>query len=76
MGINVQIIEFKQKLAAVINTASIPVTVKDMILGDFRIQLQAQISAAVETEKQLEAKAKEEQEGGKEDGSKHSSSDN
>lgn len=67
MGINTEIMDFKSKLADVINNSKIPPIVKYLILSDFTAQLGLKIPAVLEAEKQLETKLDETKEGGKQD---------
>lgn len=69
-GINLRIQECKENIAAAINNAKLPPGILQMILSEFATQVQMQNAQAIAQERKFY------EEGVKEDGSKHSKSNN
>ena len=59
MGFNTQVLNFKRSIANSITESGLPAVVIDGVLSDFRLQLQPQISLAIETEKAKEGEQRE-----------------
>ena len=63
MGINTQVIKLKEAIARDINESGLPPTVIDMVIGEFKIQLQALSEQAIEAEQKAQEKEGEIEDG-------------